>query len=127
VTEAEILEATFGANQAMHNAFQYWISITFALILTAHLARKQLALPIVVTAGLLYFACALFFLIDYIQWVGVIRNLPEIPLVDVGWPVGTVKTVYRIALFAIGTVTAEAYLVYAYATRRNGRRHRASG
>jgi len=37
VTEYEALDALFSANEAMHNSFQYWLSITFAVIVTAHL------------------------------------------------------------------------------------------
>jgi hypothetical protein len=117
MTEFEILEATFGANAAMHNAFQYWISITFALILTARLAQRQLNRVMVVTVGVLYFACALFFFIDYLHWLGVILNLEVVPLVDVGWSAGAVKTYFRIGLFAVGTLTAEAYLIFSYVTK----------
>jgi len=117
MTEYEILEATFSANEAMHSAFQYWLSITFALILAARLARKQLSRPLVLTVALLYFACALFFFIDYLHWLGVITNLEIIPMLELGWPVGSVKTAFRIALFGVGTLTAEAYLVHAYVNK----------
>jgi len=113
------MQANFGVNEAMHNAFQYWLSITFALILTARLGQKHLNRPLVLILAVLYFACALFFIIDWAHWVGTARNLPVTAMLDVGWPAGIIKTVYRFSLFAVGTLAAEIYLFYSYSSRGN--------
>ena len=68
MTESEILEAILSTNEAMRNAFQYWLSIALAL----------------------------------------------------GWPAGSVKTALQMALFGIGTLTAEAYLVHAFVNKHEG-------
>jgi len=119
MTEAEALEATFGANEAMQNAFQYWLSITFAIIVTAYLGRRQLNRPILVTIGLLYLATAVLFFVDYQHWRAVISSIEE-PLAGEIWPYyGIIKTYIRTGLFLIGTITAEYYLFYSYAQRNS--------
>jgi hypothetical protein len=119
MTEAEALEVTFGANEAMQNAFQYWLSVTFAIIVTAYLGRAHLNRPILVTIGLLYLATAVLFFVDYLHWLAVMRSI-ENPLAGEYWPYyGKIKSSMRTGLFLIGTITAEYYLFYSYAQRKN--------
>jgi hypothetical protein len=119
MTEAEALEAVFGANEAMQNAFQYWLSVTFAIILTAYFGRRHLNRSILITIGLLYLATAVLFFVDYLHWLAIMR-LIEYPLAGEHWPYyGPIKSSTRTGLFLIGTITAEYYLFYSYAQRNN--------
>ena len=116
--EYDAFAVAFAVNDAMHNAFQYWISITFAIILTAHLARRHLTLLITLVLGSLYIGCAALFFIDYLHWLSVAQttNLPEAFEPDFPYPM--LKTAIRVSLFVGGTLTAVSYLGYSY--RRRG-------
>ena len=116
--EYDAFAVAFAVNDAMHNAFQYWLSITFAIILTAHLARRHLSLLITLILGSLYVACVALFFIDYLHWLSlaVSTNLPR--AFQPEFPYGTVKTVIRISLFVGGTLTAVSFL--GYSCRRRG-------
>ena len=116
--EYDAFAVAFAVNDAMHNAFQYWLSITFAIILTAHLARRHLSLLITLVLGSLYVACAALFFIDYLHWLSIAfaTNVPG--AFQPEFPYGMVKTVIRVSLFAGGTLTAVSFLGYSY--RRRG-------
>ena len=118
MTEFEALEAMFGANQAMNNAFQYWLSVTFAIILTAHLARRHLNPPILLTIGLLYFGAALLFFVDYLHWLAIMQQIQDPFFGEYATGYGLTKTIVRTGLFLIGTVTAEGYLIYSYRQKK---------
>jgi len=114
MSEAEALEAMFGANQAMQNAFQYWLSVTFAIILTAYLGRRQLNRPILATLGLLYLGAAALFFVDYLHWLAIMTRIQD-PFLGEYWAgYGPLKIYIRTGLFVVGTLTAECYLFWSY-------------
>ncbi len=117
MTEAELLQAMFGANQAMHSAFQYWLSVTFAIIVTAYLARRQLNRPILLTIGLLYVGAASLFFVDYLHWLEVMMQIED-PFEGEYWVrYGPLKIYIRTGLFLVGTITAVCYLIWSYRQR----------
>ncbi len=117
MTDYEALDALFSANEAMHNSFQYWLSITFALIVTAHWGRRHLTGGISVAIGVLYLLGSALFFVDYLQWLSLRSLTANLDLWE-GYDYGPLKTYLRVALFLIGTVVAEGFLVLSYVQGR---------
>ncbi len=117
MTEYEALDALFSANEAMHNSFQYWLSITFALIVTVHLGRRHLTGGIVVAISVLYLLGSALFFVDYLHWLSLLGFTANFEFWE-GYDYGPLKTYLRVALFLIGTVVAEGFLVLSYVQGR---------
>ena len=66
---------------------------------------------ILIALALLYFASSVLFFIDYLHWRAIIGTIPQ---PEISYFYGPIKSNIRIGLFLVGTLTAEAYLIYSY-------------
>ncbi len=106
----------------MHNSLQYWLSITFALIVTAHLARRHLTGGLLAAISVLYLLGSALFSVDYLQWLSLVQvGLTTNSDLWEDYDYGPLKTYLRVALFLIGTVVAEGYLIFSYVQNRKAR------
>jgi hypothetical protein len=118
MTEYEALDAVFSANAAMHSSFQYWLSITFAVIVMAHLARQHLTKLMICSVAVLYFCASALFYVDYLHWLAIMESIDQdrqLPQLDRNY--GTAKVWLRTTLFIAGPTVAISYLLYSYRNR----------
>jgi len=67
LTGSELLESYYWARDYAGLQFQYWLALSFAAIVAAHVARGQLSLRLQVCVATLYFLTSLLFFWLYIQ------------------------------------------------------------
>ena len=115
VSPDELIEMFFHAQSGIDTQFQYWVSVTFAVVVASFVAGDRLSrgmrylvavLYSLATAALTSRAAEFVFMsieaIDRLQESGVADLLPQ-----PGWRLG----VFRILLYAIGTVSALWFLL----------------
>lgn len=59
ISNTELIELTLSATDHIYAQFQFWLSITFALIAACFIAREQLGSRVRIALGILYFATTL--------------------------------------------------------------------
>lgn len=122
LTLAEIYELGHLAAVRMDTQFQYWLSVTFAVVVAAFVAGDRLNEPLRYLAAILYLLAA-FVLISQFRYEGVTAfifgqamsesGLDMLPAV--GYPV----VVARFVLFALGTLAALYFLLRPQDQRRS--------
>lgn len=122
LTLAEIYELGHLASVRMDAQFQYWLSVTFAVVVAAFVAGDRLNKPLRYLAALLYLLAA-FVLISQFRNEGMTAyifgqamsegGLDTLPVT--GYPV----IVARFVLFALGTLAALYFLLRPQDQRRS--------
>jgi hypothetical protein len=124
MTEAELLQIFLDVNQDIDTQFQFWISITFAVLVASFVADERLSKPerIVVTA--LYLCAAMILLQRYMSALSHLQTTLRL-FDESGLPrpeVPEIAALLRLSLFTLGSLVAAGSVVFS----RFGARHRAS-
>jgi hypothetical protein len=62
ISNAELIELTLASSEHIHVQYQYWLSITFALIVACFVARDQLLSRMRIVLGVMYLVNTFLFL-----------------------------------------------------------------
>ncbi len=111
---AELAELAFLARASMDDQFQYWISITFAVVAAAFIAGKRLTQPMRYVIAVIYALATLLLVSRFVNIaptvLAVITALEEAG-VDFIPPVGWTIVGSRYFIFGLGTVAALYFLL----------------
>ncbi len=111
---AELAELAFLARSAMDAQFQYWISITFAVVAAGFIAGKRLTQKMRYAVAVLYALATLLLIARFVSIApttnAVIAALEEAG-VDIIPPVGWTIVASRYLIFGFGTVAALYFLL----------------
>ena len=125
ISTAELFELALIFRTDAADQFQYWLSITFAIIAASFLGRDYLTNRLGVAVGTLYILATALFCIRYIESLVNARQLlveiyargANFALVDGSFG-GSLAVYLRLALFVLGTIAA---LWYLYENTRDNR------
>ena len=117
MTEAELIELFIDAAQTMDSNFQFWLSITFALLVASHLAKGTISRPLQVVALSLYLAASTLFFMRHNVIGGALESLRvEIQTLDsnilllTGSENQTIGYLYWV-IFLGGTLATVVYVI----------------
>lgn len=123
MNEADLLQIFLDVNQDIDTQFQFWISITFAVLVASFVADERLSRVerIIVTA--LYVCAATILLERYMSAVSHMQDVMSL-FDSGGYPrpdVPTVAAYLRLALFTLGSLAASVSVLFPrFSARRRG-------
>jgi len=109
---AELAELALLAGASMDTQFQYWISVTFAVVVASFVAGERLSRPMRLLAAVLYLLASVLLISRFLQFAQTTR-MYEIALADAGSPTasaGRLILFTRFLLFGLGTASALYFL-----------------
>ncbi len=116
---AEVAELALLAGASMDTQFQYWISVTFAVVVASFVAGERLSQPMRLLAAILYLLASILLISRFLQFAQTTR-MYEIALEDTGNPTtsaGSLIPITRFLLFGLGTASALYFLFKAKKTQ----------
>ena len=111
----ELAELALLAGASMDTQFQYWISVTFAVVVASFVAGERLSRPMRLLAATLYLLASILLISRFLQFAQTTR-IYEIALEDASSPsiaAGRLIVFTRFVLFALGTASALYFLLKA--------------
>lgn len=121
MSEAELLQLFLNVNQDIDTQFQFWISITFAVLVASFVADERLSRFERVVVTVLYLCAATILLQRYLSAVShmtdVLRLFDESGLATPSVP--AIAGLLRIALFTLGSLVAAVSVVFLRFRRRD--------
>jgi len=123
VNEADLLTLFLSVNQDIDTQFQFWISITFAVLVASFVADERLSTVERVVVTLLYLSAATILMTRYMSALShqqdVFRLFDEAGLTRPAVP--TIAGGLRLGLFTIGSLVAAASVLFPkFGARRSG-------
>lgn len=115
ISNAELLELFFTAQEFLEAQFQYWMSISFAVIVAVSVVGDRITTAVRYTLSLLYLLSTALFLLRYASAIGELTLIADAATArgivgDMGrslrWPIASIRTV----LFLGGTVATLWFL-----------------
>ena len=103
------------AGGSMDTQFQYWMSVTFAVVVASFVAGERLSRPMRLLAAVLYLLASILLISRFWQFARTTR-MYEIDLADAGTPTtsaGSLIPITRLLLFGLGTASALYFLFMA--------------
>ena len=100
------------AGGSMDTQFQYWMSVTFAVVVASFVAGERLSRPMRLLAAVLYLLASILLISRFSQFART-THLYEIALADAGTPTtsaGSLIPITRLLLFGLGTASALYFL-----------------
>jgi len=124
MTEADLLQIFLDVNQDIDTQFQFWISITFAVLVASFVADERLSTAERVVVTLLYLCAATILLQRYLSALSHLQDaLRLFDESDLARPaVPSVAAFLRFGLFTVGSLVCAMSVVFP----RFGARRRAS-
>ena len=109
---AELVELIFIRETVIDTQFQYWITITFAVIVASFVATEHLTKKLRSIVALLY-AVATFVLISrwYYAALDVAQLSGQLQELGISWNVPYVTMLSRVCLVTLGTASALIFLL----------------
>ena len=108
LSTAEIYELYFMVQEQLDVQFQYWLSISFALVIATYIGRETIEYKIRRIASILYMVCTVMFFFKYISSmshaarISMELTLRDIPAENV---FGLIVLPLRVIIFVCGTLT----------------------
>ena len=113
ISTAELLELIFSANSVLDLQFQFWLAITFALIVATFTAKERLSKKVRLVISFLYLASTI--VIFYRWWVSAqiaIEITEEVIARGVTWVAiaNPFSGILRLLVFLVGTISTLWFL-----------------
>ena len=125
MTEADLLPLLLDVNQDIDNQFQFWLSITFAVLVASFVADERLSRFERKVIAALYLCAATILLLRYQVAIGYYGDVLALFAANgIERPSGllaALAALLRLALFTIGSLVAAASVVFPHAQRTNAR------
>ena len=108
LSTAEIYELYFMVQEQLDVQFQYWLSISFALVIAIYIGREAIEYKIRRVASALYIVCTVMFFFKYINsmnhaaHISMELTLREVPAENI---FGLIVLPLRLIIFVCGTIT----------------------
>ena len=109
---AELAELALLAGASMDTQFQYWLSVTFAVVVASFVSGERLSGPMRLLAAVLYLLASILLIFRFFQFAQT-THIYEIALADAGTPTasaGSLILITRFLLFGLGTASALYFL-----------------
>ena len=118
----EIISVIMAGSSDFDSIFNYWISASFAVIISARLGRNQFNFRLTAAISLLYFLVSTMFLVRFYSQVTLMTYL--MGLLGEATPAGLLDSlpwlgVIRVIMFSFGFLITEYYLWHSYLLVKN--------
>jgi hypothetical protein len=105
--QLDVLQVAIGSVDQIDAAFEFWITISFGVMIAIHVLRGSIQWPMKVLICVLYFTASLIAIFSTVGDIAFVRSLQKyIELQDLGGqPWDAITTLLRFTLYTLGTIT----------------------
>ena len=117
----ELAELLIGVTEQMDSLFNYWMSASFAVVISVYIGRDHFNLPISLSVGVLYFMASVMFVARYYAMSTLIVQYTELAgssLPSQFLAISPVIGIIRAVTFTLGFLMIELYLGHSYLTNK---------
>ncbi|MBL4573749.1 MAG: hypothetical protein JKY86_11835 [Gammaproteobacteria bacterium] len=117
----ELAELVISVTGQMDSLFNYWMSASFAVLVSSYIGKEHFNYSITLSISVLYFLASMMFVARYYAMTTLIINYTE--LAGASLPAQFVATspiigITRVFTFLVGFIIAEIYLWNSYVENR---------
>jgi hypothetical protein len=115
IETSDLIGLMLGLRESMDIQIQFWMSVTFAVVVASFSAGERLSLRLRILSGLLYLAATSTFIARWIHDYNEMQVLlDEINIRGLGFEALTIPASLRVLLIAVGTVSVMIFLFKDY-------------
>jgi hypothetical protein len=115
MTTYEVLDLLNSGYSVFDQIFNYWVSVSFAVVAGCYVAREHFSFPLMLTVVLLYALASFMFAVRFYSQFLLLSeasNHPGVP--QAFFESAAILGPARISTFSIGFLITESFIVYSY-------------